>query len=1042
MRNIRFYCYFLVLFMLALNFGQINAESDNSNKILLDDIGIFFSEGDGSVSNPYRVSTIEQLQQVNDSLSSNYILTNDIDASETKNWNDGKGFLPLGSESTPFSGSLNGQNFKIYNISFISEIYDGKENIGLFHNISNVGLVSNLTLEKCYLKYNYVDKAGGIAGTNWGIIENCNVTGNVEGLVSQVDYIGGITGINEGEVFNCMSSVKVIGNLRVGGLVGFNRGVISHCQSSGTVEGVTYTGGLVGFNYGSIDQCYSKSNVKGETGIGGLVGWNRGPITRCHSSGDVSGRSIHNGGGLLGVSEINDVSYCFSTGNVTNTDGHNANLGGLVGFMEGTLSFSYSRGIVNGMHQVGGLVGELRGEVSNCFSTGAVIASSNGGGLAGVLVGEAYYCYSTGSVNGNRDIGGLIGNLTGDAISCYWDIEKSGQTFSDGGIGLSTYLMKQRNTYINSSWSFSNNWQIVNSISYPFLKQFLIDPTINTELSVNSFDFIEDMNSTIKVNSMGCWLPGCENNIEFSINSTDDWIKVTQDGIIICNPTNDNVGNHTFKIGAEDLANSKNNVVLNINIINTNDPPLLHEINNNTLVEDVNFSIPILYTDIDPTNDIIEWNLKSQSDFLSINSSNGILSGLPTNEDVGYCGVVINISDGNGGYDEKTYNFNITNTNDPPILNNAPDRTLTEDVPFSFYIEVSDIDFDDDTFLWSIETNAEFLSYNERTGELFGEPTNKDVGKWSVVAIVTDGNGGYNTTTFNITVLNVNDGPVLNITEISLSFKEDSEYILHLKDIFIDIDGDDLLYNCSTMSNIEFFIFNNSMILTPEKNWSGSRLLELSCSDGTLSVSIDIVIKIIAVNDIPSIVRIIANPEYESNDVIFLSSSVQDPDIPYGDELTFQWISNTIGEIGNDQSINTTLPSGTHIITLIIKDKAGSSVNTTFEITVKEGENKNNGFSIKDIVLPLTIIIFVICIIIFILFFIANKTKPKENPLNNNHEQLVNDIFDNNADSQQLISTDNSEVAENDSSMINNPSEVIIDIDSDINHFEEKVLEE
>ena len=39
----------------------------------------------------------------------NYVLANDIDASGTSKWNSGAGFVSIGSEQSPFTGSLDGK---------------------------------------------------------------------------------------------------------------------------------------------------------------------------------------------------------------------------------------------------------------------------------------------------------------------------------------------------------------------------------------------------------------------------------------------------------------------------------------------------------------------------------------------------------------------------------------------------------------------------------------------------------------------------------------------------------------------------------------------------------------------------------------------------------------------------------------------------------------------------------------------------------------------------------------------------------------------
>src|SRR3989338_10877154 len=63
-----------------------------------------------------KINTIEELQLIGNNsaypLNGDYILTQDIDASATVNWNNGAGFKPIGQ----FSGVFNGQGYIITNL--------------------------------------------------------------------------------------------------------------------------------------------------------------------------------------------------------------------------------------------------------------------------------------------------------------------------------------------------------------------------------------------------------------------------------------------------------------------------------------------------------------------------------------------------------------------------------------------------------------------------------------------------------------------------------------------------------------------------------------------------------------------------------------------------------------------------------------------------------------------------------------------------------------------------------------------------------------
>ena len=72
-----------------------------------------FGGGDGSVGTPYVIEDVWDLQNMSSNLSAHYVLKNDIDASATVSWNSGAGFVPVGTFSNWFTGSLDGKNHTI-----------------------------------------------------------------------------------------------------------------------------------------------------------------------------------------------------------------------------------------------------------------------------------------------------------------------------------------------------------------------------------------------------------------------------------------------------------------------------------------------------------------------------------------------------------------------------------------------------------------------------------------------------------------------------------------------------------------------------------------------------------------------------------------------------------------------------------------------------------------------------------------------------------------------------------------------------------------
>ena len=102
--------------------------------------------------------------------------------------------------------------------------------------------------------------------------------------------------------------------------------------------------------------------------------------------------------------------------------------------------------------------------IANCYSTGVLTRNFCVGGLVGrngcngnVVISSTY---SAAAVSGNTYVGGLFGK-NNSSVGCYvnvlmsfWDIDTSGQTGSDGGIGKTTDEMQMENTFTSTGWDF------------------------------------------------------------------------------------------------------------------------------------------------------------------------------------------------------------------------------------------------------------------------------------------------------------------------------------------------------------------------------------------------------------------------------------------------------------------------------------------------------------------------------------------------------------------------------------------------------------
>ncbi len=374
-------------------------------------VGAFSGAGSGTEGDPYQITTVDQLQEMNDDLSAKYMLMNSLDASATSGWNGGAGFVPIGNNTGAFTGIFDGNGYTITNLT-INLPTSASWGTGLFGFIGDACKIMNVGLEN-------VDISGGMA------------TG---GLVGGTDMHA-----TDCRISDCYVTGAIYSNYGVGGLIGNNRGgTITRCYSTATIttDGglYDYAGGFAGLNsqQGIIDSCYATGDVTaGGSRSGGFIASNSGTIRRCFSTGNLNGE--HAAGGFAGENKSGTVN----------------------GNQQGIISDCYATGDVTGTDWVGGFVGtnwesvtdrSLITTITNCYSIGDATA--------------------TDSV---PEVGGFAGRLGSDSVieGCYWNTEISSQAASYGGMGKTITEMQQQSTFVD--WDFTCIWGIP-SVDYPYLQ--------------------------------------------------------------------------------------------------------------------------------------------------------------------------------------------------------------------------------------------------------------------------------------------------------------------------------------------------------------------------------------------------------------------------------------------------------------------------------------------------------------------------------------------------------------------------------------------
>ncbi len=282
-----------------------------------------------------------------------------------------------------------------------------------------------------------------------------------------------------------------------------------------------------------------------------------------------------------------------------------------------------------------------------------------------------------------------------------------------------------------------------------------------------------------------------QGTITWNVWSDADFLSIDSvTGILSGTPDNTDIGPWMVNVTVDDGKGGTDwsNFTLTVSNVNPNIS------NSNVITVDEDSTYNVDYNSDDDGQGVITWNLWSDADFLTIGSSNGVLSGTPDNSDVGTWTVNITVDDGNGGTDWANYTLTVNNVN-PSILSS---NQFSVDENSLYSVDYDSSDDGQGTITWSLWTSANFLAIDPATGILEGTPGHSDAGTWAVNVSVDDGNGGLDWTNFTLTV---QSPPIISTADVTIA-AEDSLYSVDYDavDLNLDILTWKLWTNCHFLS--------------------------------------------------------------------------------------------------------------------------------------------------------------------------------------------------------------------------------------------------
>jgi hypothetical protein len=865
-------------------------------------------------------------------------------------------------------------------------------------------------LTETYGMMNYCQYIGGFAGHNRGTISSSYSTGSSSGSATAayeayVSGIGGFSGYNYGTISNCYSTGSASGHATgrygrvssVGGMVGAQGGSISYCYSTGTASATvvgTYAssysiGGFYGSTSRASTSCFWDVYTSGTTTATG--------------SGTSSGISGNTTSEMMTRMTFEDAAWDFNDTWVI-----------IENLTYPCLNGIYRRPIIDIFdHQM--VVEDIPVKVSYDVSISdypwlnrekTVASSSNAS--AWLTWDEMERTFTGTPTNAEvgtywlnisaEDLCGGIGwtNVTLDVLnvndpptittvdvvvtpedaeySVDYDAEDIDPTNDTLTWNLSTVAdwLTMNTTTGQLTGTPTNDHVGTHSVTISVTDgnggvtartfRLLVENT-NDDPVINTIDLqVADEDEAYSVHYRATDVDPTGDQFTWNVVTDAPWLTMTENNLY-GTPGNEHVGDHWVNVSVSDGNGGEDSTNFTLTVINVNDAPVITTEDVTAAMEDELYSVDYEADDIDPTADQMVWNLVTGPGWLEIDPATGVLSGTPTNDDLGSYLVTVRALDGRGGRDLRTFMLTVENANDDPVIITTPRTSAREDEAYALFLEATDVDPTRDTFTWTMDTDAEWLSLDDN--RLTGVPTNEDVGEFLVNVTAVDGNGGTTSFEFTLTVTNTNDNPV--ITSTPLHAFEDEAYSFTMEADDPDT-GDTLEWAMEPGGTwLSIDAVTGELTGTPTNDDVGSHYVLIVVTDGIAQASRGFTITVTNTNDAPEWDTVPADVTVEEGTPMIGRARALDMD---GDPVSYTMTSEpaaegmVIGAVSGEIAWYDTVP-GTYLVTVTASD-GEEDVDHTYTITVSkkpkavEDEGLGNAGLYAIIAVLLVLVVFLV----------------------------------------------------------------------------------
>lgn len=424
---------------------------------------------------------------------------------------------------------------------------------------------------------------------------------------------------------------------------------------------------------------------------------------------------------------------------------------------------------------------------------------------------------------------------------------------------------------------------------------------------------------------------------------------------------------YTLTIRVSDGRGGLATTSLTVSVNNVNDPPVFQGTPFTTTVsENVPDGTSVLQIKaIDEDNsDTLSYSLSgTNSSHFQVSSSTGLIltAQEPDYEVLNYYSLTVSVSDGTTAVSQPL-TITVADANDSPVFLDAPYSVqINENDASASVLRVNASDADNNTLHFTLagSGSAHFLIHPQ-TGliSLAQALDFEDIIMYVLTLIVTDGEGGVNTTSVTVEVINQNDAPVFVSAPYAAAIDENinTGTQVVLASASDEDSNDTLVYSLSGANSSHFTISATGVISTDsviDYESSSSYSLTILVSDGTVSVSTPLTITVNDINDAPAFTSTpyaVTLNEGTASSVSVFQVSASDED---SDSIVFSFVGIsssdfTINSVSGEISTATLLDFETtpsYVLTVQAFDGNGGKTLSTVTVTITDINDETPTFN-------------------------------------------------------------------------------------------------